>query len=60
MFNGEIRNNYPKFIGNVSLKPFSITILDRTVLQVDRLELIDALMNLCTYRHPENIALPAG
>lgn len=32
----------------------------RQVLFVERLELFDALLNLCTYRHPENIALPAG
>ncbi|ESO87352.1 hypothetical protein LOTGIDRAFT_107278 [Lottia gigantea] len=30
------------------------------VLQVERLELIDALLNLCTYRYPENITLPKG
>ncbi|XP_048256851.1 integrator complex subunit 1-like [Haliotis rufescens] len=30
------------------------------VLQVERLELIDALLNLCAYRHPENIGLPKG
>ncbi|XP_064630438.1 integrator complex subunit 1-like isoform X2 [Lineus longissimus] len=30
------------------------------VLQVERLELIDALLNLSTYHHPENITLPKG
>ena len=40
--------------------PTMVYVSGRSVLQVDRLELIDALMNLCTYRHPENIALPAG
>ena len=32
----------------------------REVLVVKRLELFDALLNLCSYRHPENIALPTG
>ncbi|CAH1794337.1 unnamed protein product [Owenia fusiformis] len=30
------------------------------VLHVDRLELIDALLNLCAYHHPDNIVLPKG
>ncbi|XP_029649485.1 integrator complex subunit 1 isoform X1 [Octopus sinensis] len=30
------------------------------VLRVTRLEFVDALMNLCAYRHPENIVLPKG
>lgn len=30
------------------------------VLRVTRLEFVSALMNLCAYHHPENIALPAG
>lgn len=34
--------------------------LDFAVLQIERLELIDALLNLCSYRHPENISLPKG
>ena len=30
------------------------------VLKVERIQLIDAVLNLCTYHHPENIQLPAG
>uniref|UniRef100_A0A671RF77 Integrator complex subunit 1-like n=1 Tax=Sinocyclocheilus anshuiensis TaxID=1608454 RepID=A0A671RF77_9TELE len=30
------------------------------VLVKDRIQLIDAVLNLCTYHHPENIQLPAG
>ncbi|XP_064607195.1 integrator complex subunit 1-like [Liolophura sinensis] len=30
------------------------------VLRVERLEFIDALLNLCAYRHPENTVLPKG
>ncbi|XP_055874632.1 integrator complex subunit 1 isoform X1 [Biomphalaria glabrata] len=30
------------------------------VLQMERLEFIDALLNLCVYKHPENIVLPSG
>ena len=30
------------------------------VLQMKRLEIIDVVLNLCAYRHPENIALPKG
>ena len=30
------------------------------VLHVEKLQLIDALLNLCAYRHPEKIALPKG
>lgn len=30
------------------------------VLRVTRLEFVSALMNLCAYHHPENIALPSG
>jgi len=30
------------------------------VLTVERLDLFDALLNLCAYRHPENITLPEG
>ena len=33
---------------------------DVAVLQVDRLELIDALFHLSTYKHPDNIQLPKG
>ncbi|KAL3877747.1 hypothetical protein ACJMK2_035409 [Sinanodonta woodiana] len=32
----------------------------RAVLHVERFELVDALFNLCTYRHPDNIVLPKG
>ncbi|KAL4240200.1 Integrator complex subunit 1 [Mactra antiquata] len=32
----------------------------RKVIHVERLELFDALLNLCSYKHPENIVLPAG
>lgn len=27
---------------------------------MERIQLIDAVLNLCTYHHPENIQLPAG
>ncbi|KAI0240995.1 Integrator complex subunit 1 [Lamellibrachia satsuma] len=33
---------------------------DFPVLQVEKLELIDAVLNLCSYHHPENIVLPKG
>ncbi|XP_063042002.1 integrator complex subunit 1 isoform X2 [Engraulis encrasicolus] len=33
---------------------------DMDVLKVERIQLIDAVLNLCTYHHPENIQLPAG
>uniref|UniRef100_A0A7N5ZTP9 Integrator complex subunit 1 n=1 Tax=Anabas testudineus TaxID=64144 RepID=A0A7N5ZTP9_ANATE len=33
---------------------------DLEVLRVERVQLIDAVLNLCTYHHPENIQLPAG
>lgn len=33
---------------------------DLQVLRVERIQLIDAVLNLCTYHHPENIQLPAG
>uniref|UniRef100_A0A4W4DNX1 DUF3677 domain-containing protein n=1 Tax=Electrophorus electricus TaxID=8005 RepID=A0A4W4DNX1_ELEEL len=33
---------------------------DLDVLCVERIQLIDAVLNLCTYHHPENIQLPAG
>uniref|UniRef100_A0A3B3ZVG2 Uncharacterized protein n=1 Tax=Periophthalmus magnuspinnatus TaxID=409849 RepID=A0A3B3ZVG2_9GOBI len=32
---------------------------DLEVLKVERIQLIDAVLNLCTYHHPENIQLPA-
>uniref|UniRef100_A0A8C4MYX8 Integrator complex subunit 1 n=1 Tax=Equus asinus asinus TaxID=83772 RepID=A0A8C4MYX8_EQUAS len=31
---------------------------DVEVLKVERIQLIDAVLNLCTYHHPENIQLP--
>ncbi|XP_063090087.1 integrator complex subunit 1 isoform X1 [Cavia porcellus] len=33
---------------------------DVEVLKVERIQLIDAVLNLCTYHHPENIQLPPG
>ncbi|XP_055266424.1 integrator complex subunit 1 isoform X2 [Moschus berezovskii] len=33
---------------------------DVDVLKVERVQLIDAVLNLCTYHHPENIQLPPG
>ncbi|RXN02130.1 Integrator complex subunit 1 [Acipenser ruthenus] len=33
---------------------------DLDVLRVERIQLIDAVLNLCTYHHPENIQLPPG
>ncbi|XP_055984334.1 integrator complex subunit 1 isoform X1 [Sorex fumeus] len=33
---------------------------DMEVLKVERVQLIDAVLNLCTYHHPENIQLPPG
>ncbi|NXQ42521.1 INT1 protein, partial [Catharus fuscescens] len=33
---------------------------DVEVLRVERIQLIDAVLNLCTYHHPENIQLPPG
>ncbi|TSS23714.1 Integrator complex subunit 1 [Bagarius yarrelli] len=33
---------------------------DLDVLHVERIQIIDAVLNLCTYHHPENIQLPAG
>uniref|UniRef100_A0A3B3QNR6 Integrator complex subunit 1 n=1 Tax=Paramormyrops kingsleyae TaxID=1676925 RepID=A0A3B3QNR6_9TELE len=33
---------------------------DLEVLRVERIQLIEAVLNLCTYHHPENIQLPAG
>jgi len=34
--------------------------VDFPAVKADRLEMMDILLNLCTYRHPENIALPKG
>ncbi|XP_053550643.1 integrator complex subunit 1 [Bombina bombina] len=33
---------------------------DLEVLHIERIQLIDAVLNLCTYHHPENIQLPPG
>ncbi|KAJ3581991.1 hypothetical protein NHX12_016009 [Muraenolepis orangiensis] len=33
---------------------------DLDVLRVERIQLMDAVLNLCTYHHPENIVMPAG
>ncbi|XP_015974610.2 integrator complex subunit 1 isoform X3 [Rousettus aegyptiacus] len=33
---------------------------DVEVLRVERVQLLDAVLNLCTYHHPENIQLPPG
>ncbi|XP_030067172.1 integrator complex subunit 1 [Microcaecilia unicolor] len=33
---------------------------DVDVLRVERIQLLDAVLNLCTYHHPENIQLPQG
>ncbi|XP_043945691.1 integrator complex subunit 1 [Protopterus annectens] len=33
---------------------------DIEVVKVERIQLIDAVLNLCTYHYPENIQLPAG
>ncbi|XP_055507319.1 integrator complex subunit 1 isoform X2 [Leucoraja erinacea] len=35
-------------------------VADLQVLHVERVQLIDAVLNLCTYHHPENIQLPPG
>ncbi|XP_078609542.1 integrator complex subunit 1-like isoform X2 [Branchiostoma floridae x Branchiostoma japonicum] len=33
---------------------------DLDVLPVERIQLVDAVLNLCAYHHPENIQLPQG
>ncbi|KAM8962294.1 integrator complex subunit 1 isoform 2-T2 [Pelodytes ibericus] len=33
---------------------------DFEVLKIERIQLLDAVLNLCTYHHPENIQLPPG
>ncbi|KAM4632627.1 integrator complex subunit 1 [Discoglossus pictus] len=33
---------------------------DLDVLRIERIQLLDAVLNLCTYHHPENIQLPQG
>lgn len=35
-------------------------VADVEVLRVERVQLLDAVLNLCTYHHPENIQLPPG
>lgn len=37
-----------------------VLFVDLNVLHVERIQIIDAVLNLCTYHHPENIQLPAG
>lgn len=44
--------------GDNSITVFMFT--GERVLTVERLDLFDALLNLCAYRHPENITLPEG
>lgn len=48
----------------MELQPFKLffylLLTDLEVLKVERIQLIDAVLNLCTYHHPENIQLPAG
>ena len=34
--------------------------IDVPVIQVERLELIDALFHLSTYKHPDNVNFPKG
>jgi integrator complex subunit 1 len=43
----------------VALEP-RLWVSDVEVLKVERIQLIDAVLNLCTYHHPENIQLPPG
>jgi integrator complex subunit 1 len=38
----------------------NVNFTGQVVLQMERLELIDALLNLCSYRHPVDISLPKG
>lgn len=45
---------------SVTLTGFKHFFTDLEVLKVERMQLIDAVLNLCTYHHPENIQLPAG
>lgn len=40
--------------------PCGSWVSDVEVLKVERIQLIDAVLNLCTYHHPENIQLPPG
>lgn len=41
-------------------EPRYLWVSDVEVLKVERIQLIDAVLNLCTYHHPENIQLPPG
>lgn len=41
-------------------EPRCLWVSDVEVLKVERIQLIDAVLNLCTYHHPENIQLPPG
>lgn len=41
-------------------EPRHVWVSDVEVLKVERIQLIDAVLNLCTYHHPENIQLPPG
>lgn len=45
---------------SITLTEFKHFFTDLEVLKVERMQLIDAVLNLCTYHHPENIQLPAG
>ena len=36
------------------------TLLGDSSLSVNRLELLDAVLNLCAYHHPKDIILPTG
>lgn len=38
----------------------SLCLDGQLVLQMEKLELVDALLNLCSYRHPTDITLPKG
>ncbi|XP_061168184.1 integrator complex subunit 1-like [Saccostrea echinata] len=38
----------------------SLCLDGQVVLQMEKLELVDALLNLCSYRHPTDITLPKG
>ncbi|XP_022317209.2 integrator complex subunit 1-like [Crassostrea virginica] len=38
----------------------SLCLDGQIVLQMEKLELVDALLNLCSYRHPTDITLPKG
>ena len=40
--------------------PLDVLAADYPVLKVDCTELVDALLNLCRYTHPETLHLPKG